>query len=76
MKTYRITYMNEVGGFRTIVHWALRNEDWEEVADSSNGTVMEVLEEIRYDRWSGGTQCRVLMDANAYGRMKGEIVYV
>lgn len=75
MKTYQITYMNEAGDFETVVHWALRNEDWEEVADRTIGTVMSVLEELKYDRFSG-TRCMVLLDASIYGRMKGEIVYV
>ena len=75
MKSYQITYMNEAGEFKTVIHWALRNEAWEEVADRALGTVMSVLEELHYDRFSG-TRCRVLLDASIYGRMKGEIVYV
>jgi len=75
MKSYQITYMTEDGSFKTVCHWALRNEAWEEVADSKFGTVMSVLEELRYDRYSG-TRCRVLLDASVYGRMKGDIVYV
>lgn len=75
MKSYQITYMNEEGKMRTVVHWALRNEDWQEVADRQLGVVIKVLEEIRWSKWDG-MKCKVLLDYVVNGRMKGDIVYV
>ena len=75
MRSYQITYMNEEGKFRTVIHWALRNEEWQKVADRELGTVMKVLEEISYSRWTG-QKCKVLFDGMVNGRMKGDIIYV
>lgn len=75
MKSYQITYMNEAGEFKTVIHWAIRNEPWEKVADRKLGTVMKVLEEISYSRWTG-KKCKVLFDEMADEKMEGDIVYV
>ena len=75
MKSYQITYMNDEGKFRTVVHWALRNEPWQEVADREFGVVIKVLEEIKWSKWDG-MKCRVLFDEMLNGKMKGDIVYV
>ena len=75
MKSYQITYMNDDGQFRTVIHWALRNEDWQDVASRKLGTVMKVLEELSYNKWTG-QKCKVLLDETESGRMRGDIIYV